>query len=70
MRGEKKILNPLDLKAIIIHRFPVLSGNHGAQSGVALDSWGDEQADGRSIGATTRRLAAQQSRKAVCVSLD
>lgn len=67
---QRKILNPIDLKTIIIHRFPVLSGNHGAQSGVALDSWGEEQADGRSAGATTRCLAAQRSLKGVCVSLD
>ena len=39
-REKKKILNPSDLKAIIIHRFLVLSGNHGTQSGVALGLMG------------------------------
>lgn len=57
-------------KTIITHRFPMLSGNHGTQSCVALDSWGDEQADGRSTGATTRCLVNQQSLEGVCISLD
>lgn len=42
------------------------SGYHGAQSGVALGSWGDDQADGKSTGATTRCLAAHWSLKGVC----
>lgn len=53
-----------------IHRLLVFSGNHGAQSVVALDSWSDDQADGRSSGATTRRLGVTRSRICVRVSLD
>lgn len=48
----------------------IFSGNHGAQSVVALDSWSDDQADGRSSGATTRRLGVTRSRICVRVSLD
>lgn len=64
--GRKK----KDLGIKSIHRLLVFSGNHGAQSVVALDSWSDDQADGRSSGATTRRLGVTRSRICVRVSLD
>ena len=34
------MLNPLKLKTVIILRFPILSGDHGAQSGVGLGTHG------------------------------
>lgn len=67
---KKKDLSPQASKLSTIHRLLVFSGNHGAQSVVALDSWSDDQADGRSSGATTRRLGVTRSRICVRVSLD